>query len=167
LSQALNKYADGLEKELETETNQEVIAKKREYIRLCRSPEQAVAKILEYISWAFFILLPIFALILKLVYIRREHNYMRHLVFSIHIHSFIFLILTLTVTVYMLFAGNLEVVSTILLFLIPVYFIIALKRFYGQKPGKVILKFFVISFLYNLIFFVVLVAAILNALSII
>jgi len=167
LRHALNKLAVSLEKQLETETDPERKAELREYIRLCRAPESANAKILEYISWAFFLLLPIFALILKLVYIRRKQNYMRHLIFSIHIHSFIFLVLTLIVGLYLMFSGNLSTVSSILLLSVPVYFIIAMKRFYGQNIGKVILKFFIVSFLYNVVFILVVTLAILNAINII
>jgi len=167
LRHALNKLAVSLEKQLETETDPVRKAELREYIRLCRSPESANAKILEYISWAFFLLLPIFALILKLVYIRRKQNYMRHLIFSIHIHSFIFLVLTLIVGLYLMFSGNLSTVSSILLLSVPVYFIIAMKRFYGQNIGKVILKFFIVSLLYNVVFILVVTLAILNAINII
>lgn len=167
LRHALNTLADTFEEQLETEDDPEKIADLREYIRLCPSPESANAKILEYISWAFFLLLPIFTLILKLAYIRRKHNYMRHLVFSIHIHSFIFMVMTLIVGLYLIFPGNLETVSAILMFSVPVYFVIAMKKFYGQSIGKVIVKFFVVSFLYNMIFVVVVGAAILNAINII
>ena len=167
LRQVLNKYANELETQLETEEDPKERAKKRELIRLCRSPEQATAKVLEHMSWAFFLLLPIFALILKLVYIRRKHNYMRHLIFSIHIHSFIFLVMIIIVAMYMIFKGNLEIITSLLFFAIPVYFVIALKRFYGQKIGKIILKFLAISLLYNIIFWIVSGYVFLEALRII
>jgi hypothetical protein len=138
-----------------------------EYIRLCRSPEQAMAQILKYISWSFFLLLPMFALVLKLVYVRRKRNYMRHLIFSIHIHSFIFIVLTIITAMYMLFKGDIEIIAALLFLTIPVYIVVALKKFYGQNFAKVIVKFFVISLLYNLLFFIVTGAAVLNALALI
>ncbi len=167
LRNGLNKFAVSLEKKLETETNSKKREKLQEYIRLCRSPEQAVARILEYMSWAFFLLLPVFALILKLAYIRRKQYYMRHLIFSIHIHSFVFVILSLIVGLYLITNVNLKFVSTILFLSVPVYFILALKKFYGQSYGKVVLKFFAVSFLYNVIFFFTVGFVFLNALSII
>lgn len=167
LRENLNNLAVSLEKKLETETNPSKRLKLREYIGLCRSPENAVAKILEYISWAFFLLLPIFALILKLAYIRRRQNYMRHLVFSIHIHSFIFIVFTIIVALSLLFDSNLGTIISILLLIVPVYFIIAMKMFYGQSIVKVVVKFFTVSFLYNIIFITVLTVAILNALGIV
>lgn len=163
----LDKLAVNLEEKLEVETDQKEKAKLREYILLFRSPERAMAKILELMSWAFFILLPIFALILKLFYLRRNQNYMRHLIFSIHIHSFIFILFTLIVGLYLMFNGNLETITSILLFTIPVYFVLALKRFYGQGTGKVIVKFIGVSMVYNVVFIFILGFVILNALSII
>ncbi len=163
----LNVLADTLEVKLAKETDPKQRLKYREYIGLCRSPENAVAKILEYISWAFFVLLPIFALILKLVYIRRKKRYMRHLVFSIHIHSFIFLVLTTIVALSMIFDSGLGKVYVILFFSIPLYIMIAMKKFYGQSIAKVILKFFTVSFLYNIVFWFVLVTAVLNAVGVI
>lgn len=167
LRQGLNTYVVVLEGKLEKEKDPVKKTKLKEYIRLCRSPEQAMAKILEYMSWAFFLLLPIFALILKLVYIRRKQNYMRHLVFSIHIHSFIFIVLIFIVGLHLTFNGNLATVSTILILTIPIYFITALKKFYGQNIGKAFIKFIVVSFLYNIIFWLVVGLVFLNALSII
>jgi len=163
----LNNLADKMEKELETETDPKKRMKLREYIGLCRSPENAVAKILEYISWAFFLLLPLFALILKLAYIRRNKRYMRHLIFSIHIHSYIFIIFTIIVGLLLLFDAGLKNIVLILLLSVPVYFIVAMKKFYGQGIFKVILKFFTVTFLYNVVFMTVLVIAVLNAIGVI
>jgi hypothetical protein len=162
----LNNYATGLEQELEQEKDPDKRVKLRGYIRLCRSPEHAVAEILKYISWAFFLLLPLFALILKLVYIRRKQNYMRHLIFSIHIHSFIFIVMTFVVGMYLLGSKNMEMLIATLVFVVPVYIVIAMKKFYGQNIGKTILKFFVVSYLYNLIFLIVVIVASLNAVNI-
>lgn len=167
LRQGLIKYSDRLEKDLETETDPEKRAEMREHIRLCRSPESAMAKILQYISWAFFLLLPILALLLKLIYIRRKFNYMRHLIFSIHIHSFIYLIMTLVVGLYMGIRGNIEWLTSILILAIPIYLVIAMKKFYGQSFGKVFLKFLVVSFLYNICFLFLVIYASLDAINII
>lgn len=167
LRHGLNKFAAGLEEKLENTTEPKERKKLLEYIRLSRSPEQAMAKVLEYMSWAFFLLLPIFALILKLAYIRRKQNYMRHLIFSIHIHSFIFIILILIVGAYLIVDINLKTYTSVLILFIPVYFILALKKFYGQSYGKVFLKFIVVSFLYNIIFFIAVGYVFLSALSIV
>ena len=154
-----------LEAKLEKENDPKQRVKMREHIRLCRSPEQAMAKILEYMSWAFFLMLPVFALILKLVYLRRKQNYMRHLIFSIHIHAFIYMVMIAVVGMYMTISGNIETLTGIIILSVPIYFIVAMRRFYGQGLGKVFLKFIVVSFFYNIVFLFVVVGAIVNALD--
>jgi hypothetical protein len=67
----------------------------------------------------------------------------------------------------MIFKGNLEIVTAVLIFSIPVYIILALKKFYGQSIGKVIVKFLAISILYNTIFGITVGIVFLEALSII
>lgn len=44
---------------------------------------------------AVFLLLPIFALILKLLYLRQKRLYVGHFVFALHVHAFAFLLFTL------------------------------------------------------------------------
>lgn len=166
LRMALSEHADELEAELENETDPVKKAELRENIRLLRSPETAMAKILKYISYAFFLLLPLFALILKLIYIRQKHNYMRHLVFSIHIHSYIFLAITFIVGLYLLFNGKPGALIAAITLFIPVYIILAIKKFYGQSLGKVLLKFVALSFIYNMVFFTVILLASLDAINV-
>jgi hypothetical protein len=167
LRQTLSKLATFTESKLDEISDDEERDALLKFIRLCRTPEQAIAKVLQYLSWAFFLLLPIFALLLKLVYIRKKHNYIKHLVFSVHVHSFIFIVLIFSTGLNIITSGTLFILTLVLFVLIPVYLIIALKRFYGQKFGKVILKFISVSIVYNFVFWVMLGIVFLNALSII
>ncbi|MFY9151834.1 MAG: hypothetical protein WAO52_07470 [Prolixibacteraceae bacterium] len=145
----LNKLASRMEEKLKTETDPAEIKKLNSYIIMCRAPEIVISIILKYLSWTFFILLPLFALILKLFYIRRNQFYIRHLIFSIHLHSYLFLLLIILISLNLLFHSGIIWVGTILLLSFPVYFILALRKFYGQKLGKIILKFLGISLIYN------------------
>ncbi|WP_346862951.1 DUF3667 domain-containing protein [uncultured Draconibacterium sp.] len=161
LDNSINK----LEEELKTEEDPAERADIQKLIRILRSPEQTTANILKYISWAFFLLLPLLAVILKLVYIRRKQNYMRHLVFSIHVHSYIFVVMILVVGLYMIFGTSMNIIVSILLFSAPLYLIIAMWKFYGQSIGKTIIKFITVSFIYNFIFLIVIFTAALKALN--
>jgi hypothetical protein len=167
LRSALNNLALQFEKQLETEENPGKRTRLISFIRLCRSPEQILARGLKYMSWAFFLLLPVFALILWLFYFRRNQYYIRHLIFSIHVHSFIFIVFILLTLIYMIFEGIPGLLSLLLLFTIPVYLLLALKRFYRQGIGKLILKFAGISVIYNLIFWVAVGVVFFNALKLI
>ncbi len=154
LQQKLSSYANQFEKRLKRETDPEKRDILKRLIYLFRSPNQLVSKVLKYLSWAFFLLLPIFAFILKLAYIRRKYNYMRHLVFSIHIHTFVFVVLTVLVALHLIFSNLPAIIPFILILLMPLYFIIALKKFYGQRMIKVLLKFLFVSVVYNIVFIV-------------
>jgi len=167
LSDGLNKLAVGLEKKLENEKDPDKRDKLIQHINLVRSPQQAITKILKYMSWAFFLLLPVFALILKLFYIRRNHYYIQHLIFSIHLHAFIFSIFIFLIVLFGWTNIPMEWISALLLISIPVYIVIAMKRFYGQSWGKVVVKFVGISFTYNIVFWIAVILVFLNALSIV
>ena len=167
LRQGLAKLADHFEEKLAVETDPEKRQDLRTYISLCNSPEQVIARLLKYLSWAFFVLLPIFALILKLFYIRRKQNYMRHLIFSIHVHSFVFVIIAIITLLYQFMTMDAGVISFVVFLCIPVYIMVALKKFYGQSKRKVFVKFIGISIFYNIIFWNVFVFVFLNALNII
>ncbi len=166
LRQSLNKLAQYLENDLKQETDVRRQNKLREFIRLCRSPKEATAKVLKKLSWAFFLLLPVFALVLKLVYIRRNQNYIRHLIYSVHFHSFIFIDLILLITLKLIFGSVPEWIVLFFFMLIPFYFFVSLKKVYGQNNLKVLVKFFIISVFYNAIFSIVLFFVFFNALSI-
>lgn len=154
------------EEQLKKETDPEKRKEIEELLRILRSPEQVNARILKYMSWAFFLLLPVFALILKMFYIRRRQNFIRHLIFSIHIHSFLFILMILIVTMYLTLSIDLGLITFLLLLTFPIYTIIAMKKFYGQGVGKVIVKFIGMSFIYNTIFIGVIIYVILKALNV-
>jgi len=104
----------------------------------------------KYLSYTLFILMPIFALILKLLYIRRKRFYIEHLVFTINMHSFALFILSLMLLIGIFIKGE-DHFLAILLLLIPVYITIGMKRFYGQKIFKTMVKEFILSLLYTIL----------------
>ena len=167
LRASLNNLAFQLEALLENETDPEKRTKLINYIRLCRSPEQALIRGLKYMSWAFFLLLPVFASILWLFYNRRNQYYIRHLIFSIHFHSYVFIVFIFLTFLNMIFSNVNGWFILVLLTTIPFYLIISLKKFYGQGVLKVILKFTGISFIYNFIFWVVILIVFFNAFNIV
>ncbi len=167
IREGLMELSDQMAEVLQKEEDPKEKAKLQEQIRLMRSPEQAIAKILKYMSWAFFLLLPLFALILKLFYFRRKYYFIRHLVFSIYLHTFIFFIYILLISLHFLFEKVSDLINLTLLFTVVLYFILALKRFYGQSIFKVILKFTGISLIYNLLFWFIVGGVFLRSLNII
>ena len=99
---------------------------------------------LDNFSKVLFYLLPIFALLLKLFYMRRDFFYSEHLVFSIYYYNFFYLAASFMLLLNLV--PGLSWASTALGFWIFFYLLFAMKRMYAQSWGKTILKFSLFSF---------------------
>jgi len=66
-------------------------------IRAAENQVMFVTLLLKNISYALFILMPLFALILQLLYLRRKRYYIEHLIFTVNMHSFALLLLSLMI----------------------------------------------------------------------
>lgn len=118
----------------------------------------------------FFISLPIFAMMLMLLYVRRRKDfyYVSHAIFTVHIYCFSFILWTI-----FLLLQNIPYVGGILAGLIPfiIFFYLykAMRKFYKQGRAITILKFifmyFGISILVILLAIGVAATAFLNAAS--
>jgi hypothetical protein len=97
------------------------------------------------ILWLAILMLPVLALFMKLLYIRRKFFYVEHLVFCYHTHAFLFLILSL----WILFFPYLPPSAwQFILAGYIIYLIVAFKRFYKQGLFKTLFKLFILSFIY-------------------
>lgn len=76
---------------------------------------------------AMFFLLPLFAGLLQLAYLRHHLRYGVHLLFALHYHAFVFLDLLLQEIPWP------SLVGSILKFAIPAYLVLALRRVYGGR----------------------------------
>lgn len=147
----LYELGDQIEAQLDKATDSAQHRKYMTYINMCRNPEIVISNIMKYLSWMFFIFLPLFALVLKMFYIRRKQLYVKHLIFSIYLHSYLFFILILVTIFNLMSIQVLEYLILPLLISLPIYFMVALRTFYGQHYAKVLLKFIAISFVYLII----------------
>jgi hypothetical protein len=90
---------------------------------------------------AMFILLPLFALWLKLIYLRRNMRYGEHLVFTFHLHAFWFAIFIL-MTLLPGAAGDYLAAA------IPIYGVWAMQRVYGGRWWAMALRAGALTVLY-------------------
>jgi len=97
------------------------------------------------LPWIIFVLMPVFALWLKLLYFRRDFYYIDHLIFSFHLHSFIFIM----GGIYFIlkYIADLDLADW-LFFTVLIYAILAFKNFYKQSLIKTISKFVLLWGLY-------------------
>lgn len=114
--------------------------------------EKFASSILHKLPYMLFVSLPLFALILQLVYLRRRKQfyYADHGVFTIHLYIFTFLMLLLVFLIAELqeatdlgFLGYVMALLSITLFF---YLYKAMRNFYGQRRAKTFLKFILVTF---------------------
>ena len=114
-----------------------------------------VKEVINQIPKIMFLIMPVFALILKLLYVRHKYLYVEHLIFALHIHTLVFLMVLI-----MLLIPKWFVIAPMCL-LIFVQLFRALKRVYGQSVFKTLVKMLLIINLYG---FALMIAAVLLAL---
>jgi hypothetical protein len=111
-------------------------------------------RLVDNVPAALFVLLPLMALVLKMLYPLSKRYYVEHLLFVLHFHAFFFLILTLEV-LFSRTATRLalpELVTNLSVFAVsvyvPVYLYKAMRRVYGQGRAITLLKYSILFLTY-------------------
>lgn len=139
---------------------------------IARSPEKAeqitddpgliIEQILDVLPVAIFLLLPVFALLLKIFYLFAGRYYIEHLIFALHNHAFIFVagivIWGLDFISDIIGWGWLDalvqILALIFMIWLPVYFWVAMYRVYRQNWFLTTLKYLLVGFTYlNILLF--------------
>lgn len=120
--------------------------------------ERIIAGVFGALPQAMFVMVPLFALLLKLMYIFKRRLYMEHLIVALHSHAFLFATLLLTALVGMLstwlkphaaWAGwILGLVEFVLIAWAPIYLLIMQKRVYRQGWFLTTVKYLFVGWLY-------------------
>ena len=144
----------GLTAEQNTKLGNKLEAQTRKAVELAKEdPRDLISMLLDIAPPVLFVLLPIFALILKLAYLGSGLYYTQHLILAVHNHSFIFLALLLEglLTPVEQSIGT-EIPSTVLSIWIPIYMYMSLLRVYGQGYFITLLKFTGLGLIYFTLF---------------
>ena len=101
-----------------------------------------------------FLMLPIFAALLELLYIRRHRLYVEHFVFALHVHSLAFLTFT-----PLLLLRRVPYVRAVVYLWLAFYLFHAMRVVYGQSRKRTALKFALLGFSYLIVVAVGMAAA--------
>ncbi|MFO0444599.1 MAG: DUF3667 domain-containing protein [Betaproteobacteria bacterium] len=93
---------------------------------LQREADALSGRLIGNLGGAMFLMVPLFALLQKIVHWNRRLRYTEHLVFALHLHAFWFICLLLT----LLPVPGMVAVATVL---VPLYALAAPKRVYGGR----------------------------------
>lgn len=109
--------------------------------------------VIDKLPIVIFLLLPVFAFLMKLLYVRRGWFYAEHLVFALHVHAFAFSVYSV-IAVLIWLSGGAEwaaIFTLPLTFVIPIYFVVAMKRVYAQGWIKTLFKVYLLSWMYSFV----------------
>lgn len=125
--------------------------------------------VLSAVPTTLFVLVPVFALMLKVAYFFRRRLYMEHIVVALHSHAFLCLDLLLVLLVRALegwVAPNPGALATVfgwieglLVLWMPVYLLLMQKRVYAQGWLMTLLKYFVLGTCYTVLLSFAIVAS--------
>jgi hypothetical protein len=112
-----------------------------------------------------FILIPLFAAVLKLIYIRRKHLYIKHVVHALHVHSFAYLMyaICLLIIFKVLTENNFPTwdveairwtLSIIFFVGVSTYVYVSFLKVYKQGWFKTLIKFNIVGFIYSFFLYV-------------
>ena len=141
--------------------NQQLGRLQRNIPRLQEDPDLFKDAVLGAMPSTLFMLLPLFALMLKVAYLFRRRLYMEHLIVALHSHAFVCLALLLLFLVMglehwlaprtaALWIGF-DLVEAAIWIWIPVYLLLMQKRVYAQGWPMTLAKFSVIGLCYSIL----------------
>ena len=117
-------------------------------------PRELISVMLDIAPPIIFCLLPVFALLLKIIYAFKGMYYSEHLILAIHNHCFIFIAFMLMALPDPDFGLGLNDIPQMLIMIwIPSYLLFSLKRVYQESWGPTIFKFIILAVLYGIVLF--------------
>ncbi len=136
--------------------NRQIGRAERNVARMQEDPSLFKDAILGAIPSTLFVLLPVFALMLKLLYLFKRRLYMEHLIVALHSHAFLCLTLLLVFLSMALrdVVGNgvphtlLGWIEGLLFAWMPIYLLLMQKHVYRQGWTMTVLKYCVLGFSY-------------------
>jgi hypothetical protein len=117
-------------------------------------PKPLIKQIIELLPYMMFVLLPVFALFLKLFYVFSKRYYIEHLILLLHNHSFLYLTLVLAMGFDLMFtqlndstrwagqtlASIADWTGTLLFWWMVIYIALSVRRVYRQSWSITLLK---------------------------
>jgi len=116
-----------------------------------RNPWELVEGLIDRGPYVMFVMLPLFAFLLKLLYIRRGRFYMEHMIFSLHVHAHAFFAFTVGLLMAESSVQWVNTASTVVEGAPLVYLVGAMAHVYDQGWIKSTFKAFLLLLMYSLV----------------
>jgi len=116
-----------------------------------RNPRQFLGSVIDRGPYLMFLMLPIFALLLKLLYVRHGRLYAEHVIFSLHVHAFTFFAFATGILLDQSDVGWLNTVGTWIGASSLLYLVLAMYHVYDQGILATTLKASVLLVIYTVL----------------
>ncbi|WP_226469531.1 DUF3667 domain-containing protein [Luteimonas panaciterrae] len=125
--------------------------------RMGSQPDLFVQAFMSAVPTALFVLIPVFALLLRLLYLYSGRSYLEHLVVALYSHAYLLLVLLAAFLLSALgsafatsWVGSLAGYCRVALWLwAPIYLLLMQRRVYGDGWLLLLLRYAVIAFIYT------------------
>jgi hypothetical protein len=91
-------------------------------------------------KYVMFFLLPVYALIFKILFLRRRSFYIDHLIYAMHIQTFAYILLSILLVLPFVMELDFTILRQIAFFSLMIYIAFSLHYLYRQEIWKTILK---------------------------
>ncbi|PKP29971.1 MAG: hypothetical protein CVT99_15195 [Bacteroidetes bacterium HGW-Bacteroidetes-16] len=118
-------------------------------LKMLNYPDAFISKLYKYLSWSFFLVMPIFAFWLWLFFRKKRKYYSAHFIYSLILHATIFLVFTLILVIKMTFPDKSIYWENYLFWLIPIYVWIGMKQYYGRSVLRTTFNFLFLGGVYT------------------
>lgn len=119
--------------------------------RAITHPREFLAGVTDRVPYMMFLLLPVFAVLLKLLYLPQGRLYMEHFIFTLHIHALVFFAFTAGVLMNEASAPAVNAAAEWVMASPVLYLIVAMRRIYRQGFLKTTLKAGVLLGAYSIV----------------
>jgi hypothetical protein len=157
------------------EFNDMLVRAKENITAAKKDPRRLIEAVFSRLPWTLGLLMPLFAVLLKIVYIFKRRLYMEHLMVALHSHAFIFMSLLLLAILAMLkkwalaSAPGVEWLISLLRdavwIWLPIYLFLMQKRVYRQGWIMTTIKYSIVGICYTIIITFGIVGALLASLA--
>jgi hypothetical protein len=146
------------------------MAHARDVLKASKSEKPVVDAMFNVLPQTLLLMMPLFALMLKVAYLFKRRMYMEHLIVALHSHSFIALAVTLVMGLSFLMGivpeagtvhGLLAFLRGLTIAWIPLYLLLMQKRVYAQGWAMTLAKYSVLGLCYSILLSMAMVASIL------
>lgn len=95
--------------------------------------EYYITRFFTILSWSMFLLMPLYAFFLWLLFRKNQRFFLGHFIFAINQHAFLFIIFIILLTINLIFPQKSIYPESWLILFYPIYVVVGSRKLYGRR----------------------------------